>query len=102
MNIQFGTIVNHPGSTFNGKLQERYNVVLSGYLARNKDGELHLFLAPENMYERKFKRLNVDGFEQWCLSGARIDDREIELDRHLFPDVKWEDDYPTEVQIRIK
>lgn len=94
-------LVNMPGSTFNGELQEKYNVVLSGYLARNKDRELKLFLEPKDMSRRKFIRLSIDGFWQWCLSDARIDDKEVVLDRDLFPDVKWEDDYPTEVQIRI-
>ena len=42
MNIKIGTIVNHPGSTFNGELQEKYNVVVSGQLLRNFDGTLSL------------------------------------------------------------
>ena len=100
-NITIGKIVNQPGSTFNGELQEKYNVVMTGWLARNKNGDLHLFIEPQDMKKRRFIRLDIDSFLEWCLSDARIDDKIVQLDRDLFPDVKWEDVYPTEVKIRI-
>lgn len=96
-NISVRQIVNMPGSVYNGKTQEKYNVVLKGWLARYENGELHLIVNPRE--EDKFRRSDMDhlyGF--WnIISGA-----DVELDKHLFPDIRWEDDYPTEVQITIQ
>ena len=47
--ITIGKIVNHPGSSFNGALQEKYNVIVPGWLARNQDGTLYLFVVQSNM-----------------------------------------------------
>ena len=46
--ITIGEIVNQPGSTFNGELQENYNVVVSGQLLRNFDGTLSLNVELDN------------------------------------------------------
>lgn len=88
MNIKIGTIINHPGSTFNGKLQEKYNVVMTGYLTRDKNGSLYIWIG-----EAPIK--NECGF--WGNCGGSF----AFIDADLFPDVKWEDDYPTEVTIKI-
>lgn len=100
MNIKIGTIVNHPGSTFNGELQEKYNVILSGLIARNRDRTLHLFLLENVDEKRELMKIESEGF--WIISAERIYDETVLLDKSLFPDVKWEDEYPTEVQIRIQ
>ena len=96
--INVRQIVNQPGSTYNGRLQEKYNVVFKGWLARYGNGELHLLLNLNK--ELSFFRSNMDGlFDFWCYEGGFAYD--IELDKKLFQDVKWEDDYPTEVQLKI-
>ena len=97
--ITIGKIVNQPGSSFNGELQEKYNVILQGFVARDENGSLSLFVDPRNMDKRKFVR-NDNGCLKggyWCFPGGEY----VQLDEDLFPDVKWEDDYPTEVTIRI-
>ena len=97
--ITIGKIVNQPGSTFNGDLQEKYNVILQGFVAREENGSLFLFLHPGNVDKREFFRMNNGGWKggYWNLTGGES----VQLDEDLFPDVKWEDDYPTEVKIRI-
>ena len=97
MNIKIGTIVNQPGSTFNGELQEKYNVIMTGWLARNEDGSLFLFTSSHGKSGRIIKRTGntLNGFWESEWSNYAF------IDRDLFPDVKWEDDYPTEVKIRI-
>ena len=97
--ITIGKIVNQPGSSFNGELQEKYNVILHGFVARDENGSLSLFVDPRNMDKRKFVR-NDNGCLKggyWCFPCGEY----VQLDEDLFPDVKWEDDYPTEVTIRI-
>lgn len=100
-NITIGKIVNQPGSTFNGDLQEKYNVVMTGYVARNKDYTLKLFLDVKDKNEfRRYRGISYNDLDMtgyWDCAG----NHGVELDYHLFPDVKWEDDYPTEVKIRI-
>lgn len=96
--ITIGKIVNQPGSSFNGELQEKYNVIIPGWLARNLDGTLFLYIDPRNMDSRKFVRIKIDDNNGWWeLSGGNY----VQLDNDLFPDVEWEDEYPTEVLIRI-
>lgn len=97
--ITIGKIVNQPGSSFNGELQEKYNVIVPGWLARNQDGTLYLYIDPRNMDSRKFVRKESGGWKggYWSLTGGNY----VQLDNDLFPDVKWEDEYPTEVAIRI-
>lgn len=95
--INVRQIINQPGSIYNGKLQEKYNVVLKAWLARDGDGKLHLLLntSDDDMFLRSGNREN----DVWYMVRGYCDD--IELDQDLFPDVKWEDDYPTEVQLKI-
>lgn len=96
--ITIGKIVNQPGSSFNGELQEKYNIIVPGWVARNQDGTLYLFVDPRNMDSRKFVRITIDeNIGWWELSGGNY----VQLDNDLFPDVKWEDEYPTEVTIKI-
>ena len=93
-----GRIINQPGSIFNGKIQEKYNAIIPGWLARNKDGTLFLYVDPRNMDTRRFVRITVgEEYGSWELSGGNY----VQLDNDLFPDIKWEDPYPTEVKIRI-
>jgi len=98
-NITIGKIVNQPGSSFNGELQEKYNVIIPGFVARDENGSLYLFLGTGNIDKRQFVRKKGGwGVGYWFL----MDDRGyVQIDNGLFPDVKWEDDYPTEVKIRI-
>ena len=98
-NITIGKIVNQPGSSFNWELQEKYNVLLHGFVARDEAGSLYLYVDTLNMDKRKFVRRNNGGWKggYWSLAEGDC----VQLDKDLFPDVKWEDDYPTEVNIRI-
>lgn len=98
--ININKMVNMPGSVYNGHKQEKYNVVLRGYVARNKDYSLYLFLADKD--SKTFRRRVFHGYNDektgyWDANGASS----MKLDPELFPDVQWEDSYPTEVQIRI-
>ena len=54
-NITIGKIVNQAGSTFNGDLQEKYNVVMTGYVARNFDGSLEMHVNIKDV--SGFKRM---------------------------------------------
>lgn len=99
--ISIGKIVNQPGSSFNGELQEKYNVVIPGWLARNEDGTLSLFVDPRNMDKRKFRRVTLESYKDMKGWWELTDGNFVQLDNDLFPDVKWEDEYPTEVNIRI-
>lgn len=62
------------------------------WIARDKNGDLSLF---DEMPIRTFKRWSVD-----C-ADSLMESHPIELDKHLFPEVKWEDDEPTEVELKI-
>lgn len=58
------------------------------YVARDEDGELNLF-----------KGKPKKGLSWWVpVVGYRI----MELDRDLFPEVWWEDEEPTQVELKIK
>lgn len=58
------------------------------WIARDKDGRLFLFL--ENKPEK-----SGDIWTNWCIAIC-------EIDKELFPEVKWEDDEPTEVVLTLK
>lgn len=62
------------------------------WIARNKNGDLNLF---DEMPQRAFCWWLVDYADR-----LRANDP-IKLDKHLFPEVKWEDDEPTEVELKI-
>lgn len=67
------------------------DIVISGWLARDKDGCLTLFVGRE----RPYKKI---GCNFWCVDY----DRPLEcLPITLFPDLTWESD-PIEVEIIIK
>lgn len=99
--ISIGKIVNQPGSSFNGEVQEKYNVVLTGFVARNMDNTLKLFIDVDKEQFRRYQGQSYEGnhlIGYWdCIGNHGI----VLEDFHLFPDVKWEDEYPTEVNIRI-
>ncbi|SDB77168.1 hypothetical protein SAMN05192581_101835 [Bacteroides ovatus] len=56
------------------------------YIARDKDGDLYLY-----------KKQPVKYSESWQLSKTSND--WIKLDSSLFPEVTWEDEEPTEVEL---
>lgn len=61
---------------------------LKAWVARDKDGMLFLYLANPRKSQSKW------------LPNIRFEF--IELSRESFPEVKWEDEEPTEVSITIK
>lgn len=61
---------------------------LKAWVARDKDGLLYLYLAPPRKYQSKW------------LPNIRAD--YFDINRELFPEVKWEDEEPTELTFTIK
>lgn len=61
---------------------------LKAWVAREKDGRLYLYLSPPIKRSRQW----LQDINTYCLK----------IDRDLFPEVKWEDEEPTEVRITIK
>ena len=61
---------------------------LKAWVARDKNGMLYLYLAKPRKNQSKW------------LPNIRCD--YIEISRESFPEVKWEDEEPTEVSITIK
>ena len=67
---------------------------IKGWLGRDKSGYLRLWRT------KPYKEVNFDYGASWglpCEMGAWI-----RLDKNLFPNVKWEDEEPTEVVIKVK
>lgn len=60
---------------------------LKAWVAREKDGRLYLYLAPP----RK-------GSGEWL---PDINTAYFKIDRDLFPEVKWEDEEPKEIELSI-
>ena len=60
---------------------------IEAWVARDEDGMLYLYLATPRKYQRKW------------LPNIRAD--YFEINRELFPEVKWEDEEPTKVKIII-
>ena len=58
------------------------------YVAREKDGDLYLFLTRPVKDDRLNTWLSEDYFRYW-----------IKIDPSLFPEVKWKDEEPTEVEL---
>ena len=58
------------------------------YVARDKDGDLCLFNA---------RPVKIDELGYWQPAKTMLD--WIKLDRSLFPEVSWEDEEPTEVEL---
>ena len=61
---------------------------LEAWVAREKDGMLYLYAAKPRKYQSKW------------LPNIRAD--YFEIDRELFPEVKWEDEEPTELTFTVK
>ena len=57
------------------------------YLARNKNGRLHLY-----------NHIPIKGKEEWWSYHGYL----LRLHKHQFPEIKWEDEKPTEVKLVIK
>lgn len=57
------------------------------YVARDRDGDLYLY-----------KKQPVKYSESWQLSSDNPHDF-YKIDSSLFPEVKWEDEEPTEVEL---
>ena len=69
-------------------------VTIHGWVARDKNGGLRLWKSEPH------KETNFDYGESWglpCEMGSWI-----RVDSHLFPQVKWDDDKPTQCTITIK
>ena len=60
---------------------------LKAWVARDEDGMLYLYLAKPRKHQSKWLQNILFDF--------------IELSRESFPEVKWEDEEPTEVTIVI-
>ena len=61
---------------------------IKAWVARDKDGMLFLYLAKPRKYQRKWlPNIGADYFE---------------INRELFPEVKWEDEEPTELTFTVK
>ena len=58
------------------------------YVTRDKDGDLCLFNA---------RPVKIDEWGYWQPAKTMLD--WIKLDTALFPEVSWEDDEPTEVEL---
>lgn len=63
------------------------------WVARDKNGMLWLYISKPKRYKISWQ-VDTSGFltENDCL----------ELDSSLFPNVKWEDKEPTEVELQLK
>ena len=61
---------------------------IEAWVARDKDGMLYLYLAKPRKHQSKW-------LPNICFDF-------IELIRESFPEVKWEDEEPTEVSITVK
>lgn len=57
------------------------------YLARNKNGRLHLY-----------NHIPINGKEEWWSYQGYL----LRLHKHQFPEIKWEDEKPTKVKLVIK
>ena len=68
--------------------EELYEGFIKAWVARDKDGMLFLYIAKPRKSQSKW------------LPNIRFEF--IELSREFFPEVKWEDEEPTEVIITIK
>lgn len=59
------------------------------YVARDKGGRLFLYFT---------KPIKIGVFDRWCSVSSRPNDYN-EINSSLFPEVKWEDEEPTEVEL---
>lgn len=64
---------------------------MKAFIARDKNRELYIYLGCKP-YKAKFS---------WTLYSCEPDDFKKIPDKNLFPEVKWEDEEPTEVSIEI-
>ena len=70
---------------------------ITAFAARNEDGTLILFMGTT-----PYKR-NIYGNGYWTVPDDEIEDCYIEeLQNDSFPQIKWEDEEPTKVELIIK
>ena len=62
---------------------------MEAWLARDEDGSLYLFFREKP--QKKMESLWNNQIDSW-----------IEIDSHLFPEVKWSEEEPTKVKIVIE
>lgn len=60
---------------------------LKAWVARDENGNLYLYLAKPLKFETTWMTVVIDKF--------------IQLDKELFPEVKWSDEEPTKVKLII-
>ena len=65
---------------------------ITGWVARDKQGDLYLY------NEEPYKD---NKYSEWLI-GFDNEGKYIEIDSKLFPQVKWEDEEPTKVELTIK
>lgn len=69
---------------------------ITGFVARNEDGTLNLFMGGATPY-----KCNIGGY--WAIPYNKFEDGYIEeIQNDKFPQVKWEDKEPTKVELTIK
>lgn len=66
---------------------------ITAWAARDKSGILFIYTR---------KPIKGKSCEAWYLKGDEIGGVGIEMDMKKFPEVKWEDKEPTEVELTIK
>ena len=70
---------------------------ITAFVARDEDGTLNLFMGV-TPYKRNIYR---NGY--WTIPDNEIEDGYIEeIQNDKFPQIKWEDKEPTEVELTIK
>ena len=70
---------------------------ITAFVARDEDVTLNLFMGVT-----PYKR-NIYGNGYWAISDNEIQDGYIEeIQNDKFPQIKWEDKNPTEVELTIK
>lgn len=70
---------------------------ITAFVARDEDGTLNLFMGVT-----PYKR-NIYGNGYWGFHDDEIEDCYIEeIQNDKFPQIKWEDKEPTEVELTIK
>lgn len=66
---------------------------ITAWVVRNKSGMLFVYTR---------KPVKGKSCEAWCLEAGELHGVRIEMDVKKFPQVKWEDEEPTKVELTIK
>jgi len=70
------------------------------YVARDKDGELNLFVGKKPKKQETYYTSQCFWFVETTYADLYKDPK-IELPKTMFPKTKWEDNEPTEVSINL-